>query len=122
MMSAILVGPTEMSMMSTRKSPEDHVFGALLRHLREDRGFARGQAFCDELLLSRSRQISERSLYSIEKGEREASYRELVDFVLVLKPDRGIHFFSPALDPEAAILFKKLNCAPLPDATPPARP
>lgn len=87
------------------------LFGSVLRGLRQDRGFDRGEAFCEVVFRDTGLQISERSLYDIEKGRRKVSFPEVAAFVVVLRPDRGIHYFSVALDPDLADKFQRINCS-----------
>jgi hypothetical protein len=98
------------------------IFGALLRILRQDSGYERGQSFCDEVFLRTNVVLSERTLYAIEKGAQAPRFAEVIAFTVVLKPDHGIHYFSAAMDPGNAAIFQRLNCPPravpaAPDAT-----
>lgn len=124
MMIKLLDRPTETREMpplpgdaGLRPIVNKRLFGALLRTLRKDPdrvgcGFDRGQAFCDALLTRAGLRMSERTLYDIEKGQQEATFSEVVAFVIALKPEGGIHYFSPALPPDTAVQFMRLNCLP----------
>jgi hypothetical protein len=80
---------------------EDRMYGAILRALRE-RQFARGQDFCDAMATKTRLRISERTLYELEKGKQEPTFREALAMLVTLKPELGIRDFLRAADPDIA--------------------
>lgn len=80
---------------------EDRMYGAILRALRE-RQFARGQDFCDAMATKTRLRISERTLYELEKGKQEPTFREALAMLVTLKPELGIRDFLRAADPDLA--------------------
>jgi len=80
---------------------EDRMYGAILRALRE-RQFARGQDFCDAMAAKTRLRISERTLYELEKGKQEPTFREALAMLVTLKPELGIRDFLRAADPDLA--------------------
>lgn len=53
--------------------------------------------------------VSDRTLYSVERGEQEATWELLVALVLVLEPPGGMRFFWPAIDAEHVSAFVEIS-------------
>lgn len=87
------------------------LFGSLLTGLRKRR-YDRRRDFCDALAKQEQLVMSERTLGSIETGEQEASFSQVVAFVNVLAPERGIHYFGMSLPPDSQQRFYELSCPP----------
>lgn len=107
--NSLMTGP-KIAPGSPRANFRNRIYGSLLRGLREERGYLRRQELCDDLLRKQNLSISERVLGEIENGNREATLPENYAFVMLLRPENGIHYFLPAYDPDGAPTFMRLNC------------
>jgi hypothetical protein len=84
--------------------------GKKVRGARHGAGYDKAED-CAAALRSIGVDMQGYTLRSIERGDQLPSLTQLVALTLVLSPPGGVHYFlAPAMPPEMAQRFGRLNC------------